>query len=148
MSSLHMISSTISRVVVSHWHSDHTGGLLSFLQDRINLKAGPCIIDIHPDRPLLRGIAPGPKYDKVVCGLPQDPTIEQIKDLGGTIETHADGHCVSDGTVWVSGEIPRVTHFEPGVLGGMRWIEEQGNVNGCWTAESVSQPVIMVWSAS
>ncbi|KAF9012427.1 beta-lactamase-like protein [Cyathus striatus] len=127
----------VGHVITSHWHSDHTGGLLSFLHTRKtqNLLA-PCKVDVHPDRPLHRGIAPGPKYDKVVCALPLDPTFEQISEAGGALEKHAEGHTVADDTVWVSGEIPRVTEWETGILGGMRWVEsgEKGESGG-WVHE-------------
>ncbi|TFK44812.1 beta-lactamase-like protein [Crucibulum laeve] len=125
----------IGHVITSHWHSDHTGGLLSFLDLRSTVvpAAKPCIVDVHPDRPLSRGIAPGPGYDKVICALPLDPTFELIEKAGGVVEKHAKGHAIADGTVWVSGEIPRVTDFEAGMLGGMRWVEE-GSI-GRWTGE-------------
>ncbi|KAF8893973.1 beta-lactamase-like protein [Infundibulicybe gibba] len=83
ISAMHVPIESIERVVISHWHSDHTGGLLSFLASR----ESACEIDVHPDRPSARGIAPGPFWLYV----------------------------------WVSGEIPRVTEFEAGMLGGMRW---------------------------
>ena len=140
MDALKVESRTISRVVLSHWHSDHSGGLLSFLRRRNrdgSSTASPCVVDLHPDRPLLRGIAPGPKYDKVIGALPPDPTVDDIKALGGVVEVHTDGHCVAEDTVWVSGEIPRITHFEPGILGGMRWVEDE-NSGGEWVAEPVS----------
>ncbi|EEB90854.1 hypothetical protein MPER_10887, partial [Moniliophthora perniciosa FA553] len=87
------------RAIISHWHSDHTGGLLSVLnlrnQNRDANSRSTCVVDVHPDRPVARGIAPGPKYDKV-------------------------------GSVWVSGEIPRVTEFESqGLLGAMRWKDRE-----------------------
>lgn len=129
----------IERVIASHWHADHTGGLLSFLALRkrpSGTLALPCIVDVHPDRPMARGIAPGPDYDKVMCILPCDPTAEDIEKLGGVVEMHREGHPVADGTVWVSGEIPRRTEHETGLLGGMRWVEEDG---GKWISEPVSR---------
>ncbi|PFH50915.1 hypothetical protein AMATHDRAFT_75304 [Amanita thiersii Skay4041] len=150
----------IERVITSHWHSDHTGGLLSFLRLRdaqqkqqqasqqFASEAQPgsggggagavsqCIIDVHPDRPLLRGIAPGPTFDKVICAIPRDPTFSQIEELGGVLERHAEGHVVAGGAVWVSGEIPRVTEWEQGKPGGMRWVEGEGpNGRGEWVTE-------------
>jgi len=125
----------IDRVVISHWHRDHTGGLLSFLKLRGTNTASDsaaqafsptCVVDIHPDRPIARGISVPPTYEKVICRLPDDPTFEQIQEMGGTIEAHREGHAVAGGTVWISGEIPRVTECEGGIPGGVRWVEKSG----------------------
>jgi 7,8-dihydropterin-6-yl-methyl-4-(beta-D-ribofuranosyl)aminobenzene 5'-phosphate synthase len=134
----------IERVITSHWHSDHTGGLLSFLELRRSVSEGnahesqtPCIVDVHPDRPVARGIAPGPTFNKVICALPPDPTFEMIEEAGGVLEKHSEGHAVVGGTVWVSGEIPRVTEYEVGILGGMRWVQETPDEAGKWVNEQV-----------
>ena len=137
----------ITRVVTSHWHSDHTGGLLSFLSLRSSIleqtqqTALSCIVDVHPDRPIARGIAPGPTYDKVIAALPFDPTFEDIQKIGGVLEKHSEGHFVAEGTMWVSGEIPRVTEYETGLLGGMRWVEKDAE-EGQWISENVSCRVL------
>ncbi|KAF8134599.1 hypothetical protein EV363DRAFT_1213933 [Boletus edulis] len=47
----------VETVILSHWHSDHSGGMLSFLGMR-SPSARPCSVDLHPDRPEARGIAP------------------------------------------------------------------------------------------
>ncbi|KAK2463193.1 hypothetical protein APHAL10511_004848 [Amanita phalloides] len=131
----------IDRVVTSHWHSDHSGGLLSFLrlrgetnQESEEKNPTPCVVDLHPDRPESRGVAPGPTFDKVICALPPDPTFAQIEEAGGVIEKHAEGHAVANGTVWISGEIPRVTTFETGMASGVRWTKQHGQ-GGKWIPE-------------
>lgn len=132
----------IDRVVTSHWHSDHSGGLLSFLRLRsarsINVPPS-CVVDVHPDRPIARGIAPGPGYDSVICALPPDPTFAAIEEASGRVEAHAEGHCIAADTVYVSGEIPRVTEYEVGILGGMRWVEDAGKPEqkGKWIKDGV-----------
>ena len=127
----------IGRVVLSHWHSDHTGGLLSFLRLR-GPTAESCVVDVHPDRPIARGIAPSPNYDKIIGRLPADPAFKEIEELGGVVERNMLGHTVADGMVWVSGEIPRETSFEGGILGGVRWVDEPGQAGGQWIKEEVS----------
>lgn len=118
-------------MVLSHWHSDHSGGMLSFLRRRSPSATTDCTIDLHPSRPTARGIAP-PQVGRVICRLPADPTFEEITAAGGVVETHDEGHIVAGGTVWVSGEIPRVTPFEAGLAGGVRWFDGKG-----WVAEEV-----------
>ncbi|KAF8492360.1 beta-lactamase-like protein [Russula emetica] len=124
----------IERVVISHWHADHTGGLLSFLDRRSQEVGVSTIVDVHPNRPTARGIAPPPS-GKVICQLPRDPSFEEIEAQGGTVEKHRDGHAVAGGTVWVSGEIPRVTPFETGLIGGVRFTPNEDGNGGSWSEE-------------
>ncbi|KAI0745019.1 beta-lactamase-like protein [Earliella scabrosa] len=129
----------IERIVLSHWHADHSGGMLAFLRHcKATSPEGPpppCVVDLHPDRPIARGIAPAGGKTRVVVGrLPADPTFAQIEEAGGVVEKNAEGHAVAGGTVWVSGEIPRVTHFEGGLPSGVRWVEREGNAAG-WVKE-------------
>jgi 7,8-dihydropterin-6-yl-methyl-4-(beta-D-ribofuranosyl)aminobenzene 5'-phosphate synthase len=122
--------------VISHWNADHTG-LISFLDRRSQEVGVNTIIDVHPNRPTARGIAPPPS-GKVICQLPRDPSFEEIEAHGGTVEKHRDGHAVAGGTVWVSGEIPRVTPFEKGLIGGVRFTPNEDGNAGSWSEEPVS----------
>ena len=93
-------------------------------------------VDVHPNRPTARGIAPPPS-GKVICQLPRDPTFDEIDAHGGTVEMHREGHVVAGGTVWVSGEIPRVTPFETGLIGGVRFTPNEDATTGSWSKELV-----------
>lgn len=95
------------------------------------------VVDVHPNRPTARGIAPPPS-GKIICQLPRDPTFDDIEAHGGTVEKHREGHVVAGGTVWVSGEIPRVTSFEAGLIGGVRFVSNEDGTGGSWTEELVS----------
>ncbi|KAJ3806478.1 beta-lactamase-like protein [Lentinula aff. lateritia] len=150
----------VERIITSHWHADHTGGLISFLQLRnepntnrpLAIAAKPCVADVHPNRPFARGIAPGPRYDKVIARLPPDPTFEQIKAAGATVEKHAEGHLVAGDMVWVSGEIPRVTSFETGLPGAKRfeqgvWTDELHIMDERYAAIDVAGKGLIIFSA-
>lgn len=136
---------SVERIILSHWHADHSGGILAFLklrrdsgEDVSEGQKAPttCVADLHPNRPIARGFAPPPKV-KPICRLPEDPSFDAIERSGAKVECHAEPHTVSDGAVYVSGEIPRVTHFERGLIGNMRWIEGNDG-EGNWVADNVS----------
>ncbi|EJD35448.1 hypothetical protein AURDEDRAFT_108975 [Auricularia subglabra TFB-10046 SS5] len=115
----------IERVVLSHWHSDHTGGVLTLL----SLLPDPAkvTVDAHASRPSARGILP-PGATKVLARLPADPTLEEMQGKGANVETFEGdegGHSVLGGTAWVSGEIPRVFSYEDGLKGSVRWDAEE-----------------------
>ncbi|KAF8332644.1 beta-lactamase-like protein [Cantharellus anzutake] len=121
----------IERIVLSHWHADHSGGILTALQLIREAQEGvsnPLPVDLHPKRPIARGIAPAPSF-KPIARLPADPTLEEIKEAGGEPVLNAEGHAICDGQVWVSGEIQRVTDFETGLVGGIEWVD------GSWQRE-------------
>lgn len=63
--------------------------------------------------------------------LPPDPTFEEIKEAGGISELHDEAHTVSNGQVWVSGEIARTAEWETGVLFAIRWMD------GKWGSDEV-----------
>ena len=142
LAALQIDTPKIERIILSHWHSDHSGGLLTFLRIREQAQpAAPCVVDLHPDRPTARGIW---STGKIIGRLPNDPTLEEIRELGGVPETHAEGHAVAGGTVWVSGEIPRVTEFEVGLPGAVRWMEKEGKI--AWVPEEVGASEILGWA--
>jgi 7,8-dihydropterin-6-yl-methyl-4-(beta-D-ribofuranosyl)aminobenzene 5'-phosphate synthase len=141
MSALKIDSTKIDALVLSHWHIDHSGGILSFLKHRAlaasqfkesnNVK--PVVLDLHPDRPEVRGIAPPPGH-KVVAALAEDPTFHAMEQAGGVVSKSKEGHSVASDTVWVSGEIPRVSGFEAGLIGGRTWITDSKG-QGSWVKD-------------
>lgn len=50
-----------------------------------------------------------------------DPTFDEVMLAGGKVVKKDTAHAVLDGFFVVSGEIPRVTGYERGVLRGIRW---------------------------
>ncbi|KAF9512180.1 hypothetical protein BS47DRAFT_1345805 [Hydnum rufescens UP504] len=122
LKALKVETTSIERIVLSHWHADHSGGILTALRLLNRESSVPLPVDLHPDRPVARGIAPPPTF-KPWSRLPPDPTFAEIEQAGGAVELHAEGHNVADGHVWVSGEIERKTSWEEGILGGIQWVD-------------------------
>ena len=110
----------IELIQLSHWHRDHSGGMLraiSMINDARGADEAPVKVDLHPNRPEYRGfITPdGP------VSLEADPTFDEIMLAGGQVMKKDKPHTVLEGMFMVSGEIPRVTPYEKGVLRGIRW---------------------------
>ncbi|CAG7854608.1 SubName: Full=Uncharacterized protein {ECO:0000313/EMBL:CCA68653.1} [Serendipita indica DSM 11827] len=113
LDSLKLDIRNVTRIVLSHWHRDHSGGILEVLK-QTGGKAGR-----FDSANYCR-----PSSESVIARLPDDPTFEEIQECKGVVERHADAHTVQGDTVFVSGEIPRVAEWEKGLLGGMRWIQD------------------------
>eukprot|EP00035_Acanthoeca_spectabilis_P016338 m.331875 g.331875 ORF g.331875 m.331875 type:complete len:284 (-) comp16514_c1_seq8:172-1023(-) len=109
---------TIDLVFLSHWHADHSGALPAVVQAiaEARAKAGrpPPVVDLHPDRPHSRGVK---TPSGLVLMLPPEPTFEELDKAGGTVVQQGEPHPVPDGLFFGSGEIPRVTEYEQGLVG-------------------------------
>ncbi|KAK3705985.1 hypothetical protein LTR37_012979 [Vermiconidia calcicola] len=116
---------SIERVVLSHWHRDHSGGMLKVLSminearstNTTSLPQEPVHVDLHPSRPEYRGMQPP---DLPVVSLEADPTFAEIGSTGAVVDRRSDAHTVLSDFFLVSGEIPRVTEYEKGLKFGMR----------------------------
>jgi len=112
-------------------HPD-SGGILKALSLRSSLSLSPLPplkVDLHPTRPIRRGIAPPPKYIPS-AQLPEDPTFDEIISAGGKVDSHDEEHEIigRDGGmsgVGVSGEIKRVTPLEKGIPGAVTWMKDE-----------------------
>ena len=111
--------SNIEAVFLSHWHWDHSGALPTAVQAIAEARqvAGldhPVVVDVHPDRPDQRGNKVG---DDTLVLLPPEPSVDQLREAGGRIETNADPHPVAGGHFLGSGAIERRTSYETGLVG-------------------------------
>lgn len=109
----------VEAVFLSHWHWDHSGALPPAVAAiaAARREAGlddPVVVDLHPDRPDQRGTgAPGRR----MVLLPPEPAIDDIRGAGGRVELHSEPHLLAGGFFLGSGEIPRRTDYETGLVG-------------------------------
>ena len=125
---------SIETIQLSHWHRDHSGGMLRVLSmiDEARQKAGtasspPVVVDLYPDRPFMRGVK-APSVGMTIA-LGKDPTFEEIEAAGGKVFKSDQSHTVLDDMFLISGEIPRVTPYEKGLKYGVRlqdkaWVDD------------------------
>ncbi|ORY11971.1 beta-lactamase-like protein [Clohesyomyces aquaticus] len=119
----------VSRIHLSHWHRDHSGGMLAavkMIQDAKSSSTSPSIgknkdvvVDLHPNRPIYRGVA----TPMGTLSLEADPSFEEIEKAGGVVDKHDEAHEVLENRFLISGEIPRVVEYEHGIKWGVRFVE-------------------------
>jgi len=96
--------SSVDKIVLSHGHWDHTGGLVNVLRRR---GEGVDIIG-HPDIWAAK-YTQGEKYGERYIGIPFNR--EQLEGLGGRFHLVKEPVWITDNIV-TSGEIPMVTEYE------------------------------------
>ncbi|KAJ5572649.1 hypothetical protein N7450_009633 [Penicillium hetheringtonii] len=115
--------SSIEVIQLSHWHRDHSGGLLRAIKMIKESRSDDLVVDVHPDRPTYRGIA----LPETIISLQADPTFEEIEHSGARVEKNDKPHTVLEDYFLVSGEIPRVTPYETGLLNAVRYDPEEND---------------------
>lgn len=126
----------IEHIHLSHWHRDHSGGMLeairminaSKIHRGTSTRPPKVVVDVHPDRPDFRGMM---TPAGTIVSLEADPEFDEIEEAGGSLARQGEVHPVLDGFFLVSGAIPRVTPYEVGIRGGMRFSE----ANSQWTSD-------------
>lgn len=110
----------VETIQLSHWHRDHSGGMLRALNmiNEARTDGRKVEVDLHPARPDYRGFyLPGMQ----VVSMEADPTFAEIEAVGGIVRKNDKPHTVLDDYFMVSGEIPRVTPYEKGLKFGVRY---------------------------
>jgi 7,8-dihydropterin-6-yl-methyl-4-(beta-D-ribofuranosyl)aminobenzene 5'-phosphate synthase len=114
---------SIERIQLSHWHRDHSGGMLRAVEMITEAKktssvpSEPVVVDLHPARPDYRGFV----VDTKTISMQADPSFSEIGAAGGVVDQQSEPHTVLDDMFLVSGEIPRLTPYETGLRGGLRF---------------------------
>ena len=108
----------VEAIVLSHGHWDHAGAMLRALQlimDRNGGQPVPCYT--HPDMFRTRA---SKQPDGAMRVMSDVPGIEAMTSCGGRVINTTEPQLVAGHTLYVSGEIPRVTRFERGLPGQHR----------------------------
>ena len=119
----------IEAIQLSHWHRDHSGGMLKALamitgEQKKVISGNPRVhVDLHPARPKYSGFHPP---GMSVISMESDPSFDDIERVGGVLVKSDQPHTLLDDMFLVSGEIPRVTAYETGLKFGVRFWEETG----------------------
>ncbi|EFQ97740.1 metallo-beta-lactamase superfamily protein [Nannizzia gypsea CBS 118893] len=114
--------SKVEAVVLSHWHRDHSGGMLRAIRmiKEAQEAQGPSslglVVDVHPSRPNYRGFQLGEE----IISLQADPRFDEMATAGAMVSKNAQPHDLANGMFHVSGMIPRETAYETGLKGAMR----------------------------
>ncbi|KAG0335060.1 hypothetical protein BG004_000156 [Podila humilis] len=137
----------IEVIVLSHWHIDHSGGMLAAVekckeaydakqQQQPHAQKKQVLVDLHPDRPdqrgarLKHGATDGSTSAEYVA-WDADPTPDALERAGSKVVLNDKSHTICNGFFGVSGVIPRLTTYETGIPNHVRW----SNAKGQWQSE-------------
>jgi len=93
---------TVPELVLSHWHSDHTGGFLTLRRD-VMTRAASALARAHVGEGIFlsrTGVPPGVEFNQMVRLRPE------YEQTGGTFMVHAKPIQIHPG-VWLTGQVPR-----------------------------------------
>jgi 7,8-dihydropterin-6-yl-methyl-4-(beta-D-ribofuranosyl)aminobenzene 5'-phosphate synthase len=108
----------VEAIVLSHGHWDHGGAMLRALQIIRDRNGGRDIsYYAHPDMFRTRALKQ-PNGSMLI--MEDVPSITALTAHGAQVVNTREAQIVLEGTAYVSGEIPRVTSFEPGFPGQHR----------------------------
>jgi len=115
--------SKIETIHLSHWHRDHSGGMLKAISMILSSqKENPSspqslTIDLHPNRPTYRGF----KTRETIISMEADPNFSEITSAGALVTKNPEAHTVLSNQFLISGYIPRTTPYETGLQNGARF---------------------------
>jgi 7,8-dihydropterin-6-yl-methyl-4-(beta-D-ribofuranosyl)aminobenzene 5'-phosphate synthase len=142
----------VEAIVLSHGHWDHGGAMLRALQlirDRNGGQDIPCFV--HPDMFRTRAMR---QSDGSMRLMENVPSLNALTNHGARVVSTLEPQLLFDQTVYVSGEIPRVTAFERGLPGqyrrtldGQGWELDELIMDERFLAVNVAEKGIIVFTA-
>ncbi len=115
----------IECAVVSHGHFDHAGGMPKALE-LITAANGGENVPTHVNPGMFFKRADRDSPDGSILPLADVPPPEELSAAGAEVINSYEPRLVLENTVYISGEIPRVTDYENGLPSQVR-LEDDGN---------------------
>ena len=117
--------SAITDVVLSHGHWDHAGGMEVAVEHIVeNRGAGHVNCYMHPGMFFQRGST---LPSGVIFPMESIPTREDLNKLGAKVICTDQPQFIGNGAFYLSGEIPRVTTYEKGLINQVRRLNDGAN---------------------
>jgi 7,8-dihydropterin-6-yl-methyl-4-(beta-D-ribofuranosyl)aminobenzene 5'-phosphate synthase len=142
----------VETIVLSHGHWDHGGAMLRALQlirDRNGGLEVPCFV--HPGMFRTRGMK---QADGSMLRMEDVPSIDELTAHGARVVSTTEPQHLFERTVYISGEIPRLTSFERGLPGqyrrtldGLNWELDELIMDERYVAVNVTGKGIIVFTA-
>ena len=108
----------IDAAVFSHGHWDHVGGMIAALRLISDAKSGGTT-PIYANRGMFVDRAMQ-RADGSLLPFAKVPSTEELEAAGGQVSLNDNPQLLLDDLFYLSGEIPRVTSYEKGLLGQVR----------------------------
>ena len=142
----------IECAVVSHGHFDHAGGMPKALE-LITAANGGERVPTHVNPGMFFKRADRDSPDGSILPLADVPTPEELSAAGAEVINSYEPRLVLENTVYISGEIPRVTDYESGLPSQVRlenddnWVPDPLVLDERYVAVNVRNHGLVVFSA-
>lgn len=140
---------SVEGIVLSHGHWDHCGAVFVALNAARGEPGRPVPVYTHPGMFHTRAIR-RPNGDLSV--MDEVPSVKDLQANGAEVVSTREPQTLLDGMFHLSGEVPRVTDFEPGVPGQVRrtddgnWEADELMRDERWLAVNVADKGLIVFS--